>query len=389
MYSTIVERLKNDFLERFGDEDGLPGIWFAPGRVNLIGEHTDYNDGFVLPASIGYGTYLAARLNRKGLIRLVSLNMEGNLEISAGARIKKQSLQWANYPLGVMIMMAGHGALPGVDMLFFGDIPPAAGLSSSASIEMVTASAIRDLLNTDHSVTELALLSKRAENEFVGVSCGIMDQFAVGMGQEGGAIFLDCRSLDHEFVPIDRGGFAFMIINSGKSRELAASKYNERVAECRAAVKQISKFREISSLRDANSEDLDILKSPGEDDLLLQRARHVVTENQRVLQSVEMLHNNDLEGFGRLMYVSHRSLREDYEVTGKELDLLVELSLECGGVAGARMTGAGFGGCTVNLVRHENVNDLKHLIHKEYVRATGLTPEFYLPRLGAGMKRII
>ncbi len=389
MDNDIVNDLLEKFFSFYGDKGNDPKIYFAPGRVNLIGEHTDYNEGFVLPVAIGYGTFLAVRKAGHGTFRLRSLDFKGALDISIDERIIQQELEWVNYPLGIIKeMKVRERNVNGLELLFKGNIPTAAGLSSSASIEMVTALAMHELYNTAHSPVELAKLSQKAENEFVGLKCGIMDQFAVGMGTERHALFLDCRSLDYKQIPLNLGSHRLVIVDSKKSRGLSGSRYNERVQECHRAVSHINQSRRILSLREARLSDLEGNDDLKKDEIALRRARHVISENERVLRSVEYLIAGNTDEFGRLMTESHESLKNDYEVTGPELDLLVGSALEIEGVAGSRMTGAGFGGCTVNLVLNDQLAEFKRVVTGKYFNKTKIYPEFYVPEAGAGMQRI-
>ena len=389
MNRDIVNELLNTFFTLYGYQGGDPKIYFAPGRINLIGEHTDYNEGFVLPVAIGYGTYLAIRKAGHGTVKLRSLNFKGTVDIPIDEGVIQQDPEWVNYPLGIIKeMKVRERNVNGMELLFKGNIPPGAGLSSSASIEMVTALAMHELYKTAHSPVELAKLSQKAENEFIGLKCGIMDQFAVGMGTEGHALFLDCRSLDYKHIPLNLGSHRLVIVDSKKSRGLSGSKYNERVQECLRAVSHINKSRRISSLREARLSDLESNDDLKKDGIALRRARHVISENERVLRSVENLIACNTVEFGGLMTESHESLKNDYEVTGPELDLLVGSAMEIEGVAGSRMTGAGFGGCTVNLVHNDQLADFKRRVTEKYYSKTKIQPEFYIPEAGAGMQRI-
>lgn len=370
----------------FGKKQARIQQYFAPGRVNLIGEHTDYNSGFVLPCALSFGTYLAIRKITEPVLRFSSANFEARAEIPVSREYVKQGDAWFNYPLGVIRMFQLKGLEPaGLELHFSGDIPPAAGLSSSASIEMVTAYALNDLYGWGLDVMDLIHLSKKAENEFVGVNCGIMDQFAVGRGKRDHAIFLNCGTLAYHDVPVKLPGYRLVIVNTNKKRGLAGSKYNERVAECNRAVEYLAEKFNISSLGEIGygqfMEYQELIKDP----IVRKRARHVVMENQRVLEAVKSLMNKDLEYFGQLMVQSHKSLRDDYEVTGFELDALVESMLRQKGVLGARMTGAGFGGCTVAFVKDDDLEGFVEHVGKEYEKKTGLKAEFYLPEIGQGV----
>lgn len=389
MSEEITRQLLEGFNSLYGGSKSETAVFFAPGRVNLIGEHTDYNDGFVLPASISYGTWLAIRKANHGSILLSSLNFPGSVSVSAEGQIKKQKTEWANYPLGVVEYLLGPDFNKGgMEMLFSGNIPSGAGLSSSASIEMVTAYALRQLYNLDQSEVDLIKLARRVENDYVGMNCGIMDQFAVGMSKKENALFLDCRSLDYRFVPLQLGEYKIIIVNSKKTRGLTSSKYNERVEECQRAVKYISTFKKINSLRDAVPDDIERLKKLALEKRFYQRAKHVVSENERVINALSFLENGRIKELGELMVQSHISLRDDYEVTGPELDLLFESALEVKAVAGTRMTGAGFGGCTVSLVKKDSIEEFKQVVSEKYTTKTGIHPEFYVPNAGEDIRRV-
>ena len=381
--------LKNQFLQIYGQNTEEIHLYFAPGRVNLIGEHTDYNNGYVLPCALSFGTYLAIRKTDEPYFEFHSSGFEFAARIPIQDKYVKTGREWVNYPLGIIEMFRQKGDYTGGFQFYFsGNIPSAAGLSSSASIEMATAYALNDIYQWDYMILDIIHLSRKAENEFIGVSCGIMDQFAVGQGKKGHAIFLDCGTLDFQLVPVDMPGYRLVIINTNKKRGLGESKYNERVGECSKAVKYLSKELEINSLGDLDLEKFNLYQNLITDKTILKRARHIVSENQRVLDAVKALRNNDFATFGQLMINSHDSLRDDYEVTGFELDSLVEISLKQQGVLGARMTGAGFGGCSVAFVKNENLDQFIAAVSSEYFDKTGLKAEFYLPEIGDGVKRV-
>jgi galactokinase len=297
--------------------------------------------------------------------------------------------QWVNYPLGVIDQLKSHGLKPtGLDMLFWGNIPNSAGLSSSASIETVTAKALNDMFDLGLGMVDLVKLCQKAENQFVGVNCGIMDQFAVGMGKKDHAVFLNCATLDYELVPLVLGDYRVVIMNTNKQRGLADSKYNERVKECRQAVEYLQKSKPIQSLGELTYQEFVDLKHLIPDITIRKRAKHVVSENQRTLDAVTALKNNNLKMFGQLMNASHNSLRFDYEVTGDELDAIVEEARMVEGVLGARMTGAGFGGCAVSLVHHKAVDHFEEYVGEKYTQRTGLTPQFYISEIGDGTKKM-
>lgn len=384
------KQLLSQFLSLYGNSKEDVCVYFAPGRVNLIGEHTDYNNGFVLPCALSFGTYLCARKSDEPFIEFFSQGFNYTLKLPLRVHYEKEGQEWVNYPLSVIEMFSQKGYKSGGLQLYYsGNIPPAAGLSSSASIEMVTAFALNDLYNWGYNLMDMIHLCKKAENEFVGVNCGIMDQFAVGQGRKGQAIFLNCKTLAFKHVPLAIPGYRLVITNTNKKRGLEDSKYNERVAECRKAVDALSLSLAVNSLGEVGYEQFIQQKHLISNNIILRRATHVISENKRVLEAVKALMNKDYTFFGQLMVQSHNSLRDDYEVTGFELDSLVEISLKQKGVLGARMTGAGFGGCTVAFVREDNLDEFIAGVSREYKDATGLDALFYLPDAGDGVKRII
>lgn len=366
-----------------------PPVFFSPGRVNLIGEHTDYNDGFVLPCALNYGTYLLALPNGEGKLRLRTLNFDFHQESDTATFEPNREGEWVNYPLGVADQFRQKGiSLPGLDMLFWGDIPNGAGLSSSASIEMVTAVALNHFSEAEISTLELVKMSQRAEHEYAGMNCGIMDQFAVGFGEKEKALFLNCGNLKYDTVPLELDGYDLIIVNSNKRRGLTDSKYNERRSECEEAVRILHPLTGVKSLSELGPDSLEMVEQSIENDVIKRRAIHVITENARVMEAVGLLYKGDIEGVGRLMYQSHDSLRDNYEVTGIELDTLAHGARELKGVVGARMTGAGFGGCTVNIVKKDATADFIASLGKIYQNATGLEATFYLPSTEGGARRI-
>ena len=363
-------------------------MFFAPGRVNLIGEHTDYNGGFVLPCALSFGTYLLIRPNKEQLFRFATTNFEFRAEVTVAEEYVRLGSEWVNYPLGVIEQFRKKGiGMQGFDMLFSGDIPNGAGLSSSASIEMVTAVALDEMLQSGLNRVELVKIGRAAENEFVGMNCGIMDQFAIGMGKANSAIFLNCRSLDYELIPMDIEGYSLVIANTNKRRELADSKYNERVAECAEALSCLRQARPMMDLSDMSGEEFTLNQHLITDETLRRRARHVISENERVRKAVAALRSGDLATLGRLMNESHQSLKEDYEVTGFELDTIVSKAQRMDGVLGARMTGAGFGGCSVNLVSYRGIDNFIGEVGEYYTDFTGLNADFYVASLGNGAGR--
>ncbi|MBE0668472.1 MAG: galactokinase [Bacteroidales bacterium] len=366
-----------------------PVLFYSPGRVNLIGEHTDYNGGYVFPCALDFGTYLLVRQIDAPVIRMNSLNFTGDIKIAVSQTYTKIEKSWTNYPAGVINEFAKLGIMaPGLEMLFWGDIPNGAGLSSSASIEMVTAVALNDLTNAGLSMIDLVKMSQRAENMFVGMNCGIMDQFAVGFGKKDHAINLNCDTLEYRYAPLKLGDRRIIITNTNKRRGLTDSKYNERRAECDRAVELIAPHHEIKNLSDLGISDLGLLDKYIPDETVRRRANHVITENARTLEAISALENNDIAGLGRLMNESHDSLCHDYEVTGTELDTLVYEGRRLPGVIGSRMTGAGFGGCTVSIVEAEHAESFISKLGAIYLAKTGLKADFYLPGIGDGARRI-
>ncbi|MGW8316636.1 MAG: galactokinase [Bacteroidales bacterium] len=384
-----TDQLKDSFFSLYGQqEDGLH-LFFSPGRVNLIGEHTDYNGGYVFPCALSFGTYLMVRENNLRTVRFATTNFDHRDETDLDQPFEKDGNSWINYPVGVLNEFRKKALeIRGVDLLYSGDIPNGAGLSSSASIEMVTAFAMNQLFGFGLERMELVKLSQQAENRFVGVNCGIMDQFASGMGATDHALFLNCDTLDYERVPLKLEGMKIVIANTNKRRGLADSKYNERRAQCEAAVEAIRAEKQIRHLSDLTLEDFRELAHLIEDETVRRRARHVVTENDRTLRAISALNAGDIGAFGQLMNQSHDSLRDDYEVTGRELDTLVEEARKIKGTLGSRMTGAGFGGCTVSIVREADVETFVREVGKGYAEKTGLTADFYVAEVGDGSKQL-
>jgi len=384
-----IENLLKEFDARFGKTDKEIFSFFSPGRVNLIGEHTDYNGGYVFPCALSFGTYFLVRKSNKETIKFVSLNFKEECEIDLSNLSEKQGNLWINYPLGIINEFKIKGVnIPGMEFLFWGNIPNAAGLSSSAAIEIVTAVGLNEIFDTRINRLDLIKMSKHSENEFIGVNCGIMDMFAVGMGKKDHAIYLHCDTLEYQLIPIKIDGYKLVIANTNKSRGLADSKYNERVSECNKAVEYLNKNLKIKLLAEINPDTFEKNKSLIEDATVRRRAKHVIYENQRVLDAVQYLSEGDLLMFGSLMNESHDSLRDDYEVTGLELDSLVEEARKINGVIGSRMTGAGFGGCTVSLVKEEAIPEFQEKVGKSYYEKTGLKADFYIADIGDGAKRL-
>lgn len=383
----MSERLKEQFKELFNQEN--TNIFFAPGRVNLIGEHIDYNGGLVMPCAITYGTTLLTAPNNEGVFRFRSTNFNEILDIPVKDSYEKSGETWFNYPLGVIHNFIKDGKqVQGLDMLFFGDLPIGAGLSSSASIEIVTAYAFNSLFNAGYSKLDIVLLSKKVENEFIGVNSGIMDQFAVTFGEKEKALKLNCETLDYQAVDCNLGDHLLAIINTNKPRKLAESKYNERVNECETALKALQQELAINNLCDINSETFEKHKHLIDNITIQNRAKHVIEENDRVELAAVALAENRLKDFGDLMYSSHDSLKNLYEVSGKELDTLVEFCLSYPEVTGARMTGAGFGGCAIALVKKPYFADFSSKITEYYTQKIGYAPSVYSSEIGAGVREI-
>ncbi|WP_026563037.1 galactokinase [Bacillus sp. J37] len=388
----MTEQLLQQFKQIFNNDQSVR-TFFAPGRVNLIGEHTDYNGGHVFPCALTFGTYAVVAPRNDQSIRLYSVNFPnvGIIELSTQDQfVRQKEHDWANYPKGVMKEFTDRGnqLKTGFDVLYYGNIPNGAGLSSSASIELVTAVALQSILETTFSSVDLVKMSQHAENEFIGVSCGIMDQFAIGMGKEDHAILLNCQTLDYQYSPIVLENASLVIANTNKRRTLADSKYNERRSECERALSQLQRELSIQSLGDLTPEQFEQHRHLIENEVDQKRAKHAVYENARTILAVEKLQQGDIESFGQLMCDSHTSLRDDYEVTGFELDTLVEAALSQEGVIGSRMTGAGFGGCTVSIVKNDKIEEFIQDVGKRYNEKTGLKADFYVANVGDGAKEI-
>jgi galactokinase len=381
--------LREEFFKKYGDRATNPVLFYSPGRVNLIGEHTDYNGGYVFPCALDYGTSLVARKTARPGIKLCSLNFTGDEAVPFSSSYKTIAGSWTNYPVGVVNEFALRGIrAPGLELLFYGDIPNGAGLSSSASIEMVMAVAMNELTGAGFSMLELVKMGQKAENNFVGMNCGIMDQFAVGFGKKDHAINLNCDTLEYKYAPVNLGDRRLIITNTNKRRGLTDSKYNERRSECEKAVELISEHHKIRNLGELTVSDLWMLDKYIGDEVVRKRAKHVITENGRTLDAIRALEENDMEKFGMLMNESHDSLCTDYEVTGAELDALVYGGRKLPGVTGTRMTGAGFGGCTVSIVENRHVDSFMKKLAGMYHEKTGLKADFYLPGIGDGARRI-
>ncbi len=384
-----ISNLKEEFFRLYGDRANEPVLFYSPGRVNLIGEHTDYNGGYVFPCALDFGTYLLVRRTAGQEIRFNSLNFPGEVNVQVALNYMPVPGSWTNYPVGVINEFARKGVgAPAMEMLFTGDIPNGAGLSSSASVEMVTAVAMNELTGAGLDMMEMVKMGQKAENGFVGMNCGIMDQFAVGFGRKDHAINLNCDSLEYRYAPVNLGDRRLIITNTNKRRGLTDSKYNERRAECEKAVELISAHRPIRNLSELTVSDLWMVDSYIPDPVVRKRATHVITENGRTLAAIKALENNDIVLLGKLMNESHDSLCNDYEVTGTELDTLVYEGRKLPGVVGTRMTGAGFGGCTVSIVESRHADEFIRKLGEVYTAKTGLVADFYLPGIGEGARMI-
>ena len=394
MINLTHQNLLSAFERIFTDNPGNHiRTFFSPGRINLIGEHTDYNGGYVFPSAITYGTYGLARQRTDRTIRLYSLNFTevGIIEFSLDDMVYDPSHLWANYPKGVLryIQEIGHEITNGLEILIYGNIPNGAGLSSSASLELLIGVMVNEIFHLEIDRVQLVKIGQRVENEFIGVNSGIMDQFAIGMGKEKSAILLDCQTLNYEYAPFDLADHQIVIMNTNKRRELADSKYNERRSECEAALAKLQTISNISSLGEMTIDLFNKNKAVIGDPILEKRARHAVYENERTKKAFQALQAGDLLQFGRYMNESHISLRDDYEVTGPELDALVEAAWEQDGTVGARMTGAGFGGCAIALVQSAHINRFIDEVGVTYKQKIGYDAEFYVASIGDGTKEII
>ena len=387
----MKEKIRTKFEELFGNEGEIKE-YFAPGRVNLIGEHTDYNGGHVFPCALTMGTYAVARKRNDNKIRLYSMNFEnlGILESTIDDLKYNKSENWINYPKSMIWAMKeeGFNIDKGFDIVYLGTIPNGAGLSSSASIEVLTGFVLKDLFDLDVDMTKIALLGQKAENKYIGVNCGIMDQFIIANGKKDCAIFLDTANLEYEYAPVKLENAKIVIMNTNKKRGLGDSKYNERRAECEEALRELQQKLNIKSLGELTEEEFEENKDLIKSETRQKRAKHAVYENQRTIKAVKALKENKIDLFGELMIASHNSLRDDYEVTGKELDTLVEESLKQDGVIGARMTGAGFGGCSVSIVKSDKVDDFIKNVGKSYKDKIGYEADFYAVEIGDGPRKI-
>ena len=372
-------------------------MFFSPGRVNLIGEHTDYNGGCVFPCALSFGAWLLVSKNTEGVLRFRSLNMPQVYEIAIDRIAPQPDRAWCNYALGCIdIISRRHPEAKlesGYDLLYYGNVPAGAGLSSSAAMEVVTARAFTEEMGWKDADdkkyrTELALIGQACEHEYAGVMCGVMDQFASAQGKKDHAIYLNCDTLEFEHVPVKLDGIKVVISNTHSPHHLDSGAYNDRVRQCHTAVEQISKVKPIKFLAELTPEDWEKVEGAITDPIAKKRARHVVGEVARTAEAVEALKKGDIVRFGELMTASHVSLRDDYEVTGKELDSLAEAAWQVKGVLGSRMTGGGFGGCTVSLVKDEAIDEFKRFVGAEYEKKTGLKADFYVAEIGDGVMRL-
>ena len=383
----MKEKLLKKFGELFGDAEGVT-VYFAPGRVNLIGEHTDYNGGHVFPCALTIGTYGAARKRNDNKLHFYSMNFDrvGVQESAVDALGEAKESDWTNYPKGVIWAFAKRGfEMPcGMDLVLSGNIPNGSGLSSSASLEVLTGFILRDLYGFDVTNVDLALIGQYAENNYNGMNCGIMDQFASAMGKKDHAIFLDTADLSYEYAPIVLEGAKVVVTNSKVKHSLVNSAYNQRRSECETALAELQKVVDIKGLGDLSEEAFEKYKDAIKDEVRVRRAKHAVYENQRTIRAVEALKNNDIKLFGELMNASHVSLRDDYEVSCEEIDILVDEAWKIPGVIGSRITGGGFGGCTVSIVKDEAIDIFKEQVEKAYEEKTGKTAEFYIVEVGDG-----
>ncbi len=384
----MIQKVLACFNEKFGSHGDIR-TYFAPGRVNLIGEHTDYNGGHVFPCALTIGTYMAARKRSDNKLNFYSMNFErtGVITSSLNEFIMGREHNWTQYPKGVMwaFMQKGFCFDKGFDIVLYGNIPNGSGLSSSASVEVVTGVMLKDMFGFDAlTMTDIALIGQFSENRYNGVNCGIMDQFAIAMGKKDHAIFLDTADLSYTYAPLKLTGAKIVIACSNKKRGLGDSKYNERRSECETALAELQQVKAIKSLGELSSEEFESIKDAIKDPVRTKRAKHAVYENERTIKAVDALLAGDVALFGQLMNASHVSLRDDYEVTGKELDALVDAAWKCDGVIGSRMTGAGFGGCTVSIVETDSVDHFIAQVGSEYKEKIGYAATFYVVDIGTG-----
>jgi len=380
-----VDQITNAFDHLYGVK---PRIYRAPGRVNLIGEHTDYNEGFVMPMAINFSTYVAMSKRDDRVLRIHSETFKEDASLDLTHPPARGRKHWSDYPIGVAVKLqeAGH-AISGADVLVHGEVPLGSGLSSSAAFEVSTGIGLLDISHEEIDRLQLAKTCQKAENEFVGARTGLMDQFIACFGKAGHAVMLDCRSLESQALPLP-DKVSVVVCNTMVKHELASSEYNARREECEAGVRILSRHRHgVNSLRDVTVADVEKFKDEL-GDVISKRCRHITTENDRVRAAANALQQRDLKTFGKLMYESHQSLRDDYEVSSRELDVMVDLAGTIDGVFGARMTGGGFGGCTVNLIAVSAVDEFTRAIKAGYAEATGRDPEVYVCAAADGAERV-
>ena len=388
--------IQQNVLEKFQELYGAEGdirVYFAPGRVNLIGEHTDYNGGHVFPCALTIGTYMAVRKREDRQLRFYSMNFEnlGVIEDSLDNLVAKEDGEWTNYPKGVIWAFEGRGMKLdcGLDIALYGNIPNGSGLSSSASLEVVTGYMLKDMFGFDVTNQDIALIGQYSENNFNGCNCGIMDQFASAMGKADNAIFLDTADLSYEYAPVKLDGAKIVVTNSMVKHSLVTSAYNDRRNESSQALADLQQVCGISTLGELTEEEFEKYKNSIKGEVNRARAKHAVYENQRTIKAVAALKNNDIETFGKLMNASHVSLRDDYETSCEEVDVLVEEAWKIDGVIGSRITGGGFGGCTVSIVKDDAIDTFKEKLTAAYEQKVGKTPEFYVVSIGDGPSRLI
>ncbi|MCH5597583.1 galactokinase [Niabella ginsengisoli] len=383
-----IDNLKIEFEKKFNKK--AEHVFFCPGRVNLIGEHIDYNGGMVMPCAITMGTTLLVAKNDEHIFRFRAVDFPETTDVSKQSTYSKTGDEWFNYPIGVIHEFTKAGIdVTGLDMLFSGNLPIGSGLSSSASIEVLTGHALNEMFNGGMDKVELALLGKRVENDFMGLNSGIMDQFAVAMGKDSNAVLLNCDTLDYEYLPFEIGDYVLAIVNTNKPRKLVESKYNERFNECRTALKLLQQNLEVTHLCEISIEDFTKNRSLINDPVIENRALHVVSEDERVKKAKDALVSGDIKTFGELMYASHDSLQSLYEVSGKELDTIVEFSKTYEDCIGARMTGAGFGGCAIALVKKDSFDDFKEKITNYYNEKIGYKPGVFSSVIAEGVRTVV
>jgi galactokinase len=383
----MMQNLVEKFKELYGGQ-GEIRKYFAPGRVNLIGEHTDYNGGHVFPCALTIGTYGVVRSRADRVIRFYSVNFEklGVIETSLDELVPSKEAGWTNYPKGVMWAFEKRGMKlsHGLDVLIYGDIPNGSGLSSSASLEVLTGLILKETYGFDVSMVDIALIGQDSENNFNGCNCGIMDQFASAMGKKDNAIFLDTNTLNYEYAPVVLEDAKIVITNSKVKHSLVDSAYNDRRNECEQALKELQKVMDIKTLGDLTEREFEANKDAIENEVCRKRAKHAVYENQRTIRAVKALKAGEIQTFGELMNASHVSLRDDYEVSCEEIDILVDLAWKSPGVIGSRITGGGFGGCTVSIVKNDVVDTFISSIGRAYQDKVGHEAEFYVVEIGDG-----